>query len=281
MAKRRFLSKLFSLWVKVVSFLFGMVFALLRTVANAIVSLLRFLGGFLRTQARKKQMEMKKPKTEAVYSEWEVRKTVDGSVASFEEWLFRSKSTIGIILGSRGSGKSALGMRILENLAAQTKKPVCAMGFQEESLPSWIRTVEKIQDIRNGSFVLIDEGGVLFSSRGSMSSANKILSELLLIARHKDLSVLFISQNSANLEVNAIRQADYLLLRKSSLLQKDFERKKIKEVYTEAEENFDEFFKAGHRLTYVYSDAFRGYAQNKLPNFWTEKTSKSFKDFKK
>ncbi|MBI5046463.1 hypothetical protein HZC07_01905 [Candidatus Micrarchaeota archaeon] len=170
-------------------------------------------------------------------------------------------------------------MRILENIAAKSNKnkKVCAMGFLEESIPDWIKTVEKIEDVPNGSFVLIDEGGILFSSRGSMTNANKILSEFLLIARHKDLSILFISQNSANLEVNAIRQADYLLLRRSSLLQKDFERKKIKEVYTQAEA-FDQFAAPSNRLTYVYSDEFCGYVKNELPTFWSEKTSKAFRN---
>ena len=111
-----------------------------------------------------------------------------------------------------------------------------------------------------------------------MSNANKILSEFLLIARHKDLSILFISQNSANLEINAIRQADYLMLRSSSLLQKDFERKKIKEVYIEAEKNFPDFSVLQNRLTYIYSDLFKGYIQNELPTFWSEKTSTSFKN---
>ena len=100
-------------------------------------------------------------------------------------------------------------------------------------------------------------------------------SKILLIARHKDLSVMFISQNSSNLEINAIRQADYLLLKPSSLLQKDFERKKIKQIYEEAQENFEDL-KGTEGLTYVYADKFRGFVTNKLPSFWSEKVSKGY-----
>ncbi len=285
MAKKGIWSKLFDLIKAFTIFLFNGLFALIKFILQ---QLWNFSSYFFSTISRSAQVQIKKqalaakqPKAKASYSEFQIMKTLSGSFDSFENHLIESKSSIGIILGSRGSGKSALGMRLLENIHSKSDKTLCAMGFLEDSLPSWIKSVNSIEEIPNGSFVLIDEGGILFSSRGSMTSANKLLSDILLVARHKDLSVLFISQNSANLEINAIRQTDYLLLRKSSLLQKDFERKKIKEVYTEAESSFDQFALPDSRLTYIYSDQFRGYVLNELPSFWSEKTSKSFKDFRK
>ncbi|MEK6954717.1 MAG: zonular occludens toxin domain-containing protein [Candidatus Micrarchaeota archaeon] len=224
--------------------------------------------------------KQKRPKDAAQKAEFVVLETASGNFADFENYLLSSKSSIGIVLGARGSGKSALGMRILENVHAKKGRKVAAMGFQKESIPNWIASVEKLEEIPNGSFVLVDEGGIIFSARESLSDANKILSELLLISRHKDLSVLFISQNSSNLDINALRQADYLLLRKSSLLQKDFERKKIQEVYTEAKPLFDKFGSERQKITYIYSDDFRGIISNPLPSFWSEKASKGFSGFK-
>jgi len=86
--------------------------------------------------------------------------------------------------------------------------------------------------------------------------------------------VLFISQNSANLDINSIRQVDYLLMRKPSLLQKDFERKKIGQLYEELD--FSALPEGGRYSTYIYSDEFRGFVANELPGFWSGKTSKSF-----
>ena len=200
--------------------------------------------------------------------------TESGNLQDFENFLINKPSTIGIILGARGTGKSAIGMRLLENIHSQKNRKCYAMGFKD--LPKWIKVVENIEEIKNNSLVLIDEGGILFSSRDSMKNANKLLTELLLIARHKDLQILFISQSSANLEINAIRQADYLILKPSSLLQKDFERKKIKEIYTEIEEKFNKH-KEVTGITYIYSDKFRGFVTNTLPSFWTTKISKSFR----
>ena len=204
----------------------------------------------------------------------EVRR-IEGSLTQFEEWLHSSKSTVGIILGSRGSGKSALGLRLLENWAARGRK-VSTMGFENAGLPAWIRNVRNPEETPNGSVLLVDEGGLEFSSRNTMSTANKLLSNIVFISRHKDLSILFICQNSANLEVNSIRQADYLLLKKPSLLQKDFERKKIAEIYETVAKDFGELTE-DRGLVYIYSDRFRGFASNELPSFWSEKASKSFR----
>ncbi|MFH0835997.1 MAG: hypothetical protein V1834_02430 [Candidatus Micrarchaeota archaeon] len=212
-----------------------------------------------------------------VFSRFTEVESFEGELKEFEDFVYNQKSTIGVIIGARGSGKSALGMRILEN-AAFLKRKTAAIGFKESTLPSWIDPVKAtdLSKVGNGSFLLVDEGGISFSSRSSMSSANKLLSELLFISRHKDLSVLFISQNSANLEVNTLRQADYMLLKRPSLMQKDFERKKINEVYEKTGSGFKKH--SGKDVFFVYSDEYSGFASAGLPSFWSDKTSKAFQD---
>jgi len=225
---------------------------------------------------QQKKADKVKPKIEAKYQPLTEIKTKSGKMGAFENKLFANTSTIGLILGARGTGKSALGMRLLENFKNKTEKKVYALGFKEESLPAWIKSVKAVQEIENNGVILIDEGGIEFSSRNSMANPNKLLSQLLLIARHKDLSVIFITQNSANLEINVIRQADYLLLKPSSLLQKDFERGKIKDIYESVDPEFQEL-KETIGLTYIYSDNFSGFVTNTLPTFWSEGVSKSYR----
>lgn len=212
----------------------------------------------------------------AKYSSFKILQVKNGDFKKWEGKITKSDSSIGIILGARGSGKTALGVKLLENLYSRNKKKCYAMGFNEEEMPSWIDVVEQVNEIGNDSFVLIDEGGVLFSSRRAMSSPNKLLGDLILVARHKNISIIFISQNSSNLDVNIIRQADYIMLKPSSLLQKDFERKKVKEIYSETEKDFKKF-REEKGSTYLYSDEFRGFVSNPLPSFWNERVSKSFK----
>ena len=224
---------------------------------------------------QKEVEQQKRPEVKAKYDSLKIIKQKKGTISTFESKLYKNKSTIGLILGARGTGKSAIGMRLLENFKVKTNKSIYALGFKEASLPQWIKVIKDIEEINNNSVILIDEGGIEFSSRKAMTNANKLLSEILLIARHKDLAVIFITQNSANLEINAIRQADYLLLKPSSLLQKDFERKKIKTIYENADKDFEEL-KDTVGLTYIFSDEFLGFVSNSLPNFWNDKVSKGY-----
>jgi len=167
-------------------------------------------------------------------------------------------------------------VKFLENIYKKYKKRCFAIGFNPSDFPSWIKVVSDIPQLENDSWVLIDEGGVLFNSRSSMSNANKMLSNLILVARHKNINILFISQNSSNLEVNILRQSDFLVLKPNSLLQKEFERKIIQKIYSEAEAKFNNYEKV-KGLAYIYSGKFKGFVSNPLPSFWKEGISKSFR----
>lgn len=224
----------------------------------------------------KEKIKKQRQSITSKYNEFSVLEVISGDYNKWLEKVYESDSQIGIILGARGSGKTAFGIKFLENFHAKHKKKCFAIGFNENELPYWIKGVSDISELENDSFVLIDEGGVLFNSRSSMSNANKMLSQLIMIARHKNLSILFISQNSSNLEVNILRQADFLILKPSSLLQTEFERKIIQKIYEETGESFKKFEEV-EGATHIYSGSFQGFVSNSLPSFWKENLSKSFK----
>ena len=226
--------------------------------------------------SRKKAVKQKRDKMIPLYENFRLIHTKDGNYLKWEGDVHKADSKIGVILGARGSGKTAFGMKFLENAHAKSKKKCYAMGFNPEEMPSWIRVVDNIENIGNNALVLIDEGGILFSSRDSMSNANKLLSDLILVARHKNLTILFISQNSSNLDINILRQADFLVLKPSSLLQRNFERKIIQQIYDSAQGHFDNF-KDEKGITHIYSEGFNGFVSNPLPSFWGTNISKSFR----
>lgn len=241
-------------------------------IIKGIINLIKKISK--KTQENK--IEKKRESIIAKYEPFTIIETKEGDYKKWNKKTIESDSQIGIILGRRGSGKTALGIKFLENLYQKTKPKCFAIGFNKNEFPSWIEVIEDISKIENNSWVLIDEGGVLFNSRNSMSNSNKILSQLILIARHKNINILFISQNSSNLEINILRQADFLFLKPSSLLQKEFERKIIQNIYKETKKKFEKYEK-DPGLTYIYSSNFRGFISNALPSFWEEKISKSFK----
>ncbi|MBU0893946.1 MAG: hypothetical protein KKF48_01825 [Nanoarchaeota archaeon] len=229
--------------------------------------------------SKKSKEDKIKKKRESIRGKYVCFKIIETLEGDYKNWFnktIESDSQIGIIIGARGSGKTAFGVKLLENIYSKHKEKCFAIGFNPNEFPSWIKVVSDISELENDSWVLIDEGGILFSSRSSMSSANKLLSKLILIARHKNINILFISQNSSNLEVNILRQADFLALKTSSLLQKEFERKIIQKIYSKTQDKFEKY-KEDKGLTYLYSGNFRGFVSNPLPSFWKESISKSFK----
>ncbi len=244
-------------------------------IIKGIYNLIKWIVGVF----KKEKVLSNRKRLNSKYEEFKVIQVLSGNYKKWIQEVCDSDSQIGIVLGSRGSGKTAFGIKLLENIHVRCKKKCYVMGFKEEEMPSWINVISEISEIENNSFVLIDEGGILFNSRKAMSSANKILSDLILISRHKNLSILFISQNSSNLEINILRQADFLVLKHSSLLQKEFERKIIQKFYEETEKSFEKF-KDVQGLAYVYSNNFKGFISNTLPSFWKESISKSLESLK-
>lgn len=219
----------------------------------------------------------RKKRPEKPYIPFRVVKAEKGSYDDFYTRLLKG-SNILLITGKRGSGKTALGMKFLEIFWKSSKRKIFVIGFDSAKLPFGIKKARDIEDISNNSVVLIDEGAVTFGSRDAMKSSNKQLGMLMAIARHKNLSLMLIAQNSAMIDLNVLRLADTIVLKEPSLLQAQFERKAIKNMYEKVGPHFKEI-KDKKSYFYVIDDEFEGLLQYSLPEFWNEGISKSFQRF--
>jgi hypothetical protein len=209
------------------------------------------------------------------YDPFEIVKAEKGDYKDFYKRLLKGSNII-LIAGKRGSGKTALGMKFLEIFKKNTKRKLYALGFEHAKLPFGIRKADDIENIANNSVVLIDEGAVTFGSRDSMKTSNKQLGKIMAIARHKSLSLILIAQNSAMIDLNVLRLADTIILKEPSLLQAQFERKAIKDMYTKVSSYFKSLEERKSHF-YVMDDEFEGVLKFSLPSFWTEEISKSFR----
>jgi len=206
-----------------------------------------------------------------------VSKVEEGSFEKFFDKLI-SHSMIILVTGKRGSGKTSLGITLLETFNS-CKRRCYAMGFSKAKLPRWLKKADSLEQIPNNSAVLVDEGAIVYSSRESMKDANKMLGKLMAIARHKNLSLILIAQSSAMLDINVLRLADILLLKEPSLLQTEFERRALQKIYEKIKPLFRKK-EQRERFFYVWSDEFQGLLSYELPKFWNSSISKAFRNFK-
>ncbi|HLD33248.1 MAG TPA: ATP-binding protein [Candidatus Nanoarchaeia archaeon] len=229
-----------------------------------------------KAQEKKKLQTLKKNPTynkESELSELKVIKTITGDYDTFQKQL-DSSSRIILLFGRRGSGKSALGFRLMENINSAANRHCYVLGVAQDVLPKWITSVEDIQEVKNGGVVLVDEGALSFSSRESMNKEHKQLGKLMAIARHKDLTLIFITQNTGMIDKNVLQLTDTLLMKEGSLLQMEMERTAVQKFYKKAEDAFKDL-KDKRKYVYVIDGDFEGVIESALPSFWSDKVSKS------
>ena len=230
-----------------------------------------------KAKEKKKENELKKQPhyaTAASVEEFEVVSKLSGDYAAVEKGLLR-ESLIVLIFGKRGSGKSALGFKILENIYSKAQRKCYVLGVGQEVLPQWIASVESLEEVGNGGVVLVDEGALAFGARESMAAKNRELGKLLAVARHKDLTLLFITQNTGMIDKNVLSLVDTLMVKQGSLLQQEMERPEIKKFYEKAEKAFAGLEGEKKKYVYIIDSDFEGVVAAGLPSFWSSKVSKS------
>jgi len=221
------------------------------------------------------KVRAEQPKVAAKFEDLQVSNTVKGDFDAFSHRLM-NESLILAVAGRRGSGKSVLGFRLMENIHAKTQRPCFTLGVKQSVLPSWIKTIEDLHEVSNRGVVLVDEGAIAFGSRESMSKKNRSLGELLAIARHKDLTLIFITQNTGMIDKNVLNLCDVIVLKEGSLLQEKMERSVMKDLYTTANKALSEIPSAERKpYCYIFDAEFEGLVSASLPSFWSMKVSKN------
>jgi hypothetical protein len=228
--------------------------------------------------------------TEVISGALEVTANPDGLAGSpdgsegYALWLdsFEGGKVI-LILGRRGSGKTALAAKIGEYMMATYKMLVYWIGLPEPArslLPHWIKMVDSPDQCPVGCLIIIDEAGLHFLSLAFATDQNRLLRALLMVCRQRHSSLVVAVQSSRDLEYSVVRQADSIIFREPGMHQPDSERPDIRSMAKKAAAVFKEIPQDEKRESaYVFDDDFTGIIKCTLPSFWSEDLSHVYAHF--
>lgn len=184
-----------------------------------------------------------------------------------------------VILGKRGSGKSCLSYRIAEHLRSRAPVYVVALpDLSKKYLPGWMGMVCTLEDLPNNSIGIVDEAYILYHSRLSMTVAAKEMSIAINLSRQKNQTIVFVSQDSMQIDRNILGAADVIIFKEPSLLQTKIDRPEIRSMLEKASLAFQEISGDRRKWAYVFSQAKGeiGLIESGIPTFWTDGLSRAF-----
>ncbi len=226
-------------------------------------------------------------------------------VILFFDEVFRRGGIITVVIGARRSGKTAWSIRAGEiareyfGRTVQILQPYEYPGFE---------TIAGLEHAKNGALVILDEAHIRYHARRAMRRENVFANELISISGHKDLSMIFITQLSSQLDRLIVANADYFILKDPPPVGIGSEREDLKTLVTKAHVLFRRLPKSQRRAVFlVHSREFYDFLWQKygylasyfpasflikyfyagsiikgrfrLPRYWGESLSKQYSDF--
>jgi hypothetical protein len=173
-----------------------------------------------------------------------------GAPAWFAKVLKANFNTY-LIIGQRGSGKTALALALGEARAKDI--------FMLDAPPAlWghvtpIKTVNDIKKVPAGSTVIIDDAGIYIPARRSMSQSNVQFGEIIAIARHLEITLIINAQYASQVDRFALEVTAYFA-KMPEFGWEDIERPFLKPIIQEAMTQFaamGEMERKEHVFVYV------------------------------
>lgn len=179
-----------------------------------------------------------------------------------------SKSMHIAILGKRESGKTCLGMAILDWHHKLSKKTCMVYQHpQPNLLPSWIHNITDLKLLTSNIVLLVDESSNDFDKYSYAKQSNRFLMQKLKKARQLNISFVFVDHSSDFLNKNMLKLLDVWLLKENTDYSIQDERPAVRGLYLKMERlpRLNEFW--------VHTDEFEGIMKFDKPEWYTEQLS--------
>jgi len=203
-------------------------------------------------------------------------------------YLIFGKSKIIYVVGARDSGKTCLSFFLVEQIYNRNSKVRIAyvgVKINKKLLPDWIQSYSTIDEVPNGYLIILDELAIQYNARESSDKKNITLGQLLSIARHKDLSVIAITQDPNMGDINVWRLKDMIIYKRSNTYELP-DRDRKNGGNSSKVLNFWRFIKQWMKPKFQDESLFEYQAENKimsiesgLPSFWSDELSKAFSNY--
>ena len=184
-----------------------------------------------------------------------------------------------LVVGKRGSGKSALAYRLLELFRYRLTPHVVGSPSQARRLlPEWIGIVPDLDDLPHDGIAVVHEAYMSFHSRRSMAEESKAMSQNVNLSRQRNQTLIFVSQEARQVDRNIASAANVVVFKELGMLQQDFDRPELRRLVGQASEALERIQGDRRPWAYVYSpDAdCLGIVENQLPTFWKPALSRLF-----
>lgn len=184
-----------------------------------------------------------------------------------------------LILGKRGSGKSATAYHLLELFRYSSQPYVVGVpASKRHLLPEWIGIASSLEEVPSGAIAIIDEAYIRYHARNSSAQESLAMSKELNLSRQKEQTLIFVTQESRQIDKNIASSANVIIFKDMGMLQLEFERPELSKLAVKAKDAFATVTGDKHRWNYLYSPDtdFTGLIENNLPSFWKPSLSRIF-----
>ena len=138
--------------------------------------------------------------------------------------------------------------------------------------------MEQIADMKP-HIIVVDEAAIVANARSAMKTANLLWLKLIAVCRHKGHLLIFINQHNRQLDVQIMMDADFILMKRPTLLHLKFCRPEFKEELQQAYELFNPMTALGAKKKVYAVDFHTGNKKmlsSSMPKWWNDKVSKSY-----